>query len=77
VDPRVGMDDLEKRKVLNPPGLEFRLLSRPAYSQSLYRLRYPGSSLQRETKPNQANGYAVFEKYKRSKGIPVTGHGGT
>jgi hypothetical protein len=43
VDPRVGLDDVEKRKFLTPPGLEFRHFGRPARSQSLYRLRYPGS----------------------------------
>jgi hypothetical protein len=43
VDPRAGLDDLEKSKFLTPPGLELRSLSRPARSQSLYRLRYPGS----------------------------------
>jgi hypothetical protein len=32
---------MEKRKFLTPPGLELRPLSRPARSQSLYRLRYP------------------------------------
>jgi hypothetical protein len=41
VGPRAGLDDLEKRQFLNLPGLEFRSLSRPARSQSLYRLRYP------------------------------------
>jgi hypothetical protein len=43
VDPRTGLDDLEKWKFLPPPGLELRPLSRPARSQSLYRLRYRGS----------------------------------
>jgi hypothetical protein len=42
VDPRAGLDDL-KRKLLTLPGLEPRPLGRPARSQSLYRLRYPGS----------------------------------
>jgi hypothetical protein len=37
------VDDLEKRKFLTLPGLELRPLGRPARSQSLYRLRYPGS----------------------------------
>jgi hypothetical protein len=40
VDPRT---DLERRKILPLPGLELRPLGRPARSQSLYRLRYPGS----------------------------------
>jgi hypothetical protein len=43
VDPRGGLDDLENKKFLTLPGLELRPLSRPAHSQSLYRLRYPGS----------------------------------
>jgi hypothetical protein len=43
VDPRAGLDDLEKRKFLTIPGPELRPLGRPARSQSLYRLRYPGS----------------------------------
>jgi hypothetical protein len=43
VDPIAGLDDLEKRKFLTLPGLELRPRSRPARSQSLYRLRYPDS----------------------------------
>jgi hypothetical protein len=43
VDPRAGLDDLEKRKFLTLPGFELRPLGRPALSQSLYRLSYPGS----------------------------------
>jgi hypothetical protein len=43
MDPRAGVDDVEKRKFLLLPGLEFRLLGRPDRSQSLYRLSYPGS----------------------------------
>jgi hypothetical protein len=43
VDLRVGLDDVEKKKFLTLTGLEFRPLGRPVRSQSLYRLRYPGS----------------------------------
>jgi hypothetical protein len=43
VGPRAGLDVVEKRKFLTLPGLEIRPLGRPARSQSLYRLRYPGS----------------------------------
>jgi hypothetical protein len=43
VDTRADLDDMEKRKFLTLLGLELRTLSRPARSQSLYRLRYPGS----------------------------------
>jgi hypothetical protein len=40
VDPRAGLDNVEKRKFLTLPGLELRPLSRPARSLSIYRLRY-------------------------------------
>jgi hypothetical protein len=43
VDPRASLDDVEKRKLLFLPGLELQPLGRPARSQSLYRLSYPGS----------------------------------
>jgi hypothetical protein len=43
VDPRIGLDDVEKRKFFTLPGLKLRPLGRPARNQSLYRLRYPGS----------------------------------
>jgi hypothetical protein len=43
VDPRTGLDDVEKRKFLTLLGLELRPLGRPARSWSLYRLRHPGS----------------------------------
>jgi hypothetical protein len=39
------MDDVEKIRLLTLPELELRPLGRPARSQSLYRLSYPGSSL--------------------------------
>jgi hypothetical protein len=43
VGPRAGLDVVEKRNFLFLPGLELRPLRRPVRSQSLYRLRYPGS----------------------------------
>jgi hypothetical protein len=43
--PREGLDDEEKTKFLTFPGLELWPLCRPARSQSLYRLCYPGSKL--------------------------------
>jgi hypothetical protein len=39
VDPRAGLDDVEKRKFLTLPGLELRPLVRPSRIQSLSRLR--------------------------------------
>jgi hypothetical protein len=43
LDPRAGLDDMEKRKFLTLQGLELRPLGCPVRSQWLYRLRYPGS----------------------------------
>jgi hypothetical protein len=43
VDPGAGLVDVERKKFLILPELELRSLSRPARSQSLCRLRYPGS----------------------------------
>jgi hypothetical protein len=43
VGPRADLGDVERRTFLTLPGLEFRILGRSACSQSLYRLRYPGS----------------------------------
>jgi hypothetical protein len=45
VDPRAGLDDVEKKKFLTLPGLQLQPICRPARSQSLYRLSYPGSCL--------------------------------
>jgi hypothetical protein len=52
VGPRAGMDAAENRKFLTLPGLELRPLGRPARSQSLYRLRYPDSSVITHTDEN-------------------------
>jgi hypothetical protein len=43
MDPKAGLDDVENRKFLTLPELELRPLGHAARSQSLYRLRYPGS----------------------------------
>jgi hypothetical protein len=43
VDPRAGLDDMEKRKLLTLPELKLRPLRRPARNQLLYRLSYRGS----------------------------------
>jgi hypothetical protein len=40
---RTGLDAVERRKILPLPGLEVRLVGRPARSQSLYRIHHPGS----------------------------------
>jgi hypothetical protein len=50
--PRAGLDDVEKRKLLILPGIELRPLGRPARSQSLYRLSYPGSWVTAQTIDN-------------------------
>jgi hypothetical protein len=43
VDPRAGLDDVEKRKFWTLLRLELRLLGCPAHSQSLYQVCYPSS----------------------------------
>jgi hypothetical protein len=43
LDPRASVDGVKKRKFLTVPWLELQPLGRPARSQSLYQLRYPGS----------------------------------
>jgi hypothetical protein len=45
VGPRAGLDDVERRKFLPLLRLELQPLGRPARSQSLYRLRYPGARI--------------------------------
>jgi hypothetical protein len=52
VGPGAGLDDVERRKILPLPGLELRPHGRPTRSQSLYRLRYPGSSHIENNSPN-------------------------
>jgi hypothetical protein len=43
VDPRAGLDDVEKRIYLPLPGFDLRPLGLAVCSQSLYRLRSPGT----------------------------------
>jgi hypothetical protein len=63
VDPGTSMDCRERRKILPLQVFELRPVGRPARSQSLYRLRYPGS---------------LKEKGKeKGKAIPVTVSGGS
>jgi hypothetical protein len=42
--PIAGLDDVANKNFLTLPGLEPLPLGRPAHSQSLYLLSYPGSS---------------------------------
>jgi hypothetical protein len=58
LDPRAGLDDVEKRKFLTLPGLELRPLGCPPRSQSLYRLRYPGSCIH-----TNANNYYMIKAF--------------
>jgi hypothetical protein len=53
VEPRASTDDTEGREILPLPGLELRSLGRPARSQLLYRIRYPGFQ----------NNYLVLKKF--------------
>jgi hypothetical protein len=63
VNPRAGVDYLEKRKFLSLPGLELRPLSHRARRESLYRLRYPGSYLYRDMS------YVFFVAFLSPSGI--------
>jgi hypothetical protein len=45
VDPRTGLQNVEKGKFLTLQGLQLRPFDSPARSQSLYRLHYPSSLL--------------------------------
>jgi hypothetical protein len=58
VGPRAGLDDVEKRELLTIQGLELRPLCRPAHSQSLYRLRYPGFRPVKKANDIERNAYA-------------------
>jgi hypothetical protein len=60
VGPRAVVDIMENRKFLTLPGLELRLLCRPARSQSLYQLRYPSSSLRHENLKSDIISYCYF-----------------
>jgi hypothetical protein len=60
VGPRTGVDEGEKRKFLNLPGLELRPLGRPGRSQSLYRLRYLGSYTSSVPNINYNNNSMLF-----------------
>jgi hypothetical protein len=51
-DPRAGLDDVENWKFLILLGIELRPLGRPARSQSLYLMRYPGSCKNLEPNKN-------------------------
>jgi hypothetical protein len=44
MDLRAGLVEMGNRKSYTLPRLELRPLSRPARSQSLYRLPYPGAN---------------------------------
>jgi hypothetical protein len=44
IGPRTGLDNVERRKILPLPGLEPQPLDHPSRSQSIHRLRYPGST---------------------------------
>jgi hypothetical protein len=62
VNHRAGLDNVEKRKFLTPPGLELRRLGRPARSQSLYRLHsiLGGGNSDREQVAKIKYGVPVF-----------------
>jgi hypothetical protein len=50
----VGLNDTEKRNFFTLKELELQPLGRPARSQSLYRIRYPGSLIKLARNKTQA-----------------------
>jgi hypothetical protein len=60
VGPRARLNAVKKRKFLTLPGLELRPLGRPARSQSLYRLRYPGSLTKNNFEYYFYSGFLVY-----------------
>jgi hypothetical protein len=60
VDPRAGLDKVEKGKFLTLPGLEIQPLRCPAHSQSLYRLCYPGAGKE-QYRVEISNRFAALE----------------
>jgi hypothetical protein len=68
VNPRAGLDCVEKGRFLTLPGLGLRPLGHPAGSQSLYRLSYPDSSHTASTPKRRNNTHAalvsVFTDYR-------------
>jgi hypothetical protein len=61
LNPRTGLDVVEKRKLLILPGFELQPIGRPAGSQSLYRLRYPGAVL---------SSLLLKNRYERDDSLP-------
>jgi hypothetical protein len=60
LSPKTGLDDVERREIWPLSGLELRSFGRPARSLSLYRLHYPGSSME------QYEVWISFEKISRN-----------
>jgi hypothetical protein len=75
VDPRAALDHMEKRKFLTLPGLELKPLSRPARSQSLYRLRYPGSWYSFLLEAESTQGHSASGRIRSIEKIHVIGIG--
>jgi hypothetical protein len=65
VDPRTGLDDVEKTKFLTLPGLELRPLGRPARGQSLCRLRHCGSFRKYRNKAEMNSNLKPQQAYRK------------
>jgi hypothetical protein len=50
--PRIGLDDVEKKQILDPTGTRTPNTLRSAQGQSLYRLHYPGHHYSNMLVPN-------------------------
>jgi hypothetical protein len=71
VGPRTSLDDMEERKSVPLPGLEFQLISRLARSQSLYRLCYPSSPTEKESNKKGSTWRGTQYALQRSENMKV------
>jgi hypothetical protein len=75
LDPRTGMEDMEKRKFLPLPRPELQTRGRPVCSQSLYWLSYPGfqdcsCSRQKVVEGSRKHGI-VYVRFKVFTAVPM------
>jgi hypothetical protein len=70
VEPRAGLEDMEEGKFLIVTGIEPRPLGRRTRSQSLYRLRYPGSNVGGNLQNSNLRTFEL-EVYKQKTETPL------
>jgi hypothetical protein len=61
---RTGLEAMERRKILRLLGIELRSLGRPARSQSLYQLSYPGPRSSYRNHNNNLRGLMYLDTFR-------------